>query len=148
MFHNVLANASTGKTRILVTHALHFLPEVDYIYNIVDGRISEQGKYDELLAGDGAFARYIREFGSKEQENEKEDEAEEDAIADAPEKAHKQTAVGKGAVLMQKEERNTGAITGKVYKEYLKAANGSVLVPLILVSLALVQGSQVMASYW
>lgn len=41
VFENVLRNSSSGKTRILVTHALHFLPQVDYILTIVDGRIAE-----------------------------------------------------------------------------------------------------------
>ncbi|OJA15999.1 hypothetical protein AZE42_13449, partial [Rhizopogon vesiculosus] len=51
VFENVLKR-NTGKTRILVTHALHFLPDVDYIYTIVDGRIAERGTYPELMAND------------------------------------------------------------------------------------------------
>ncbi|OJA16609.1 hypothetical protein AZE42_10766, partial [Rhizopogon vesiculosus] len=51
VFENVLKR-NTGKTRILVTHALHFLPDVDYIYTLVDGRIAERGTYLELMAND------------------------------------------------------------------------------------------------
>ncbi|EEB98739.1 hypothetical protein MPER_01703, partial [Moniliophthora perniciosa FA553] len=49
VFQNVLLNAPAGKTRILVTHALHFLPQVDYIYVVADGRIVERGTYNELM---------------------------------------------------------------------------------------------------
>lgn len=41
VFENVLRTSSSGKTRILVTHTLHFLPQVDYILTIADGRIAE-----------------------------------------------------------------------------------------------------------
>lgn len=41
VFDNVLRTRSSGKTRILVTHALHFLPQVDFILTIVDGRVAE-----------------------------------------------------------------------------------------------------------
>lgn len=34
-----------GKTRILVTHALHVLPQTDYIYVMENGVIAEQGTY-------------------------------------------------------------------------------------------------------
>ncbi|KAJ3531396.1 hypothetical protein NM688_g7581 [Phlebia brevispora] len=49
---------------------------------------------------------------------------------------------------MQAEERNTGAVSGKVYKEYLKAGKGGVIIPLLILALAFMQGTQVMSSYW
>ena len=67
--------AAQDKTRILVTHALHFLPQVDYIYTMIDGRIGEHGTYADLMAAEGDFARFVNEFGSKENELEKEEEA-------------------------------------------------------------------------
>ena len=65
MFQNVLKR-NAGKTRILVTHALHFLPDVDYIYTLVDSRIAERGTYPELIANGGAFSKFVEEFGSKD----------------------------------------------------------------------------------
>jgi len=37
------------KTRVLVTHGIAFLPQVDQIFVMKDGRISESGTYQELL---------------------------------------------------------------------------------------------------
>lgn len=37
------------KTRILVTHGITYLPQVDHIVVMKDGAISETGTYDELL---------------------------------------------------------------------------------------------------
>ncbi len=55
LFFNAIVGALSGKTRILVTHALHFLPYVDHIILMDDGKIAEQGTYNELKSGEGAF---------------------------------------------------------------------------------------------
>ncbi|KAG2110951.1 ABC transporter [Suillus discolor] len=143
VFQNVLKK-NADKTRILVTHALHFLPEVDFIYTLVDGRIAERGTYAELMANDGAFSKFVSEFGSKEDSTKKEEKAADGAkIEDI--KIQKGTA---GKAMMQEEERNTGSIKRQVYREYLAAAHGPVLLPLFLLSVILMQGSSVMSSYW
>ncbi|XP_044034328.1 ATP-binding cassette sub-family C member 3 isoform X2 [Siniperca chuatsi] len=51
-----------GKTRILVTHGISFLPQVDNIMVIVEGRVSEMGSYQELLKQNGAFAEFLRNY--------------------------------------------------------------------------------------
>ena len=84
-----------------------------------DGHIAERGTYEELMANNGAFARFQRQFGAKE-EAEEEDEKEEDAIeAEGGKEKKKEEKGGKeggkavqGKALMQVEERNTGAISG------------------------------------
>ncbi|KAG6817159.1 hypothetical protein H0H87_012120 [Tephrocybe sp. NHM501043] len=151
VFQNVLQNSLSGKTRVLVTHALHFLPQVDYIYTVADGRIAERGTYSELMHGHGEFAKFVTEFGSKAEEEEGKKEGKEDAIAAADtEKDGKKapTKTTPGTALMQVEERNTGAISWDVYKEYSRAGNGKVVLPLLFLSLVLIQGATVMSSYW
>uniref|UniRef100_A0A452GX19 ABC-type glutathione-S-conjugate transporter n=1 Tax=Gopherus agassizii TaxID=38772 RepID=A0A452GX19_9SAUR len=48
-----------GKTRILVTHSVSFLPRTDEIVVLVAGAVSEQGSYSTLLANGGAFAQLL-----------------------------------------------------------------------------------------
>lgn len=48
-----------GKTRVLVTHGITYLPEVDNIFVLKDGEVSEEGTYKELLAKKGAFAEFL-----------------------------------------------------------------------------------------
>nr|XP_051703446.1 multidrug resistance-associated protein 1 isoform X1 [Oryctolagus cuniculus] len=62
------------KTRILVTHSISYLPQVDVIVVMSGGKISEMGSYQELLARDGAFAEFLRTYASAEQEQDAEDE--------------------------------------------------------------------------
>nr|XP_006212153.1 multidrug resistance-associated protein 6 isoform X1 [Vicugna pacos] len=44
-----------GKTRILVTHTLHILPQTDWIVVLEDGAIAEMGSFQELLQRKGAL---------------------------------------------------------------------------------------------
>lgn len=145
VFQNVLQTALAGKTRILVTHALHFLPQVDYIYVLSEGRIAEQGPYTELMENGKEFSQFIKEFGTKEEGVQKSGE---ESVEEHPDKDGAETKAPAGKGLMQTEERNTGAISGEVYREYFKAGYGQAVVPLLLVSMALVQGATVISSYW
>ncbi|NP_001425649.1 multidrug resistance-associated protein 1 isoform 12 [Homo sapiens] len=61
------------KTRILVTHSMSYLPQVDVIIVMSGGKISEMGSYQELLARDGAFAEFLRTYASTEQEQDAEE---------------------------------------------------------------------------
>ncbi|KAM9817691.1 ATP-binding cassette sub-family C member 3 [Neosynchiropus ocellatus] len=54
--------ALMGKTRILVTHGISFLPQVDNIMVMVDGTVSEMGSYHTLLKENGAFAEFLRNY--------------------------------------------------------------------------------------
>ncbi|KZV74003.1 ABC transporter [Peniophora sp. CONT] len=155
VFNNVLSGDRGDKTRILVTHALHFLHQVDHIYCVLDGRIVQQGTYEELIAAEGAFSAHINEFTSQQTEEEQREEEEEgDAVEEAP--VHdlgvgadkKRQAAVKGEALMQKEERNTGAVAWDIYKAYFKAGNGIITVPILVATLVLTQVVTVLSSYW
>uniref|UniRef100_A0A8C3D2D7 Multidrug resistance-associated protein 1 n=1 Tax=Cairina moschata TaxID=8855 RepID=A0A8C3D2D7_CAIMO len=56
-----------NKTRVLVTHAVNYLPQMDTILVMSDGEISEMGSYQELLKQDGAFAEFLRTYANAEQ---------------------------------------------------------------------------------
>ncbi|XP_054066662.1 multidrug resistance-associated protein 1 isoform X4 [Rissa tridactyla] len=62
-----------NKTRVLVTHAINYLPQMDTILVMTDGEISEMGSYQELLKQDGAFAEFLRTYANAEQSMENSD---------------------------------------------------------------------------
>ncbi|CAO2641732.1 Multidrug resistance-associated protein 1, partial [Lemmus lemmus] len=64
-----------NKTRILVTHGISSLPQVDVIIVMNGGKISEMGSYQELLDRDGAFAEFLRTYASAEQDLASEDDS-------------------------------------------------------------------------
>ncbi|XP_076307522.1 multidrug resistance-associated protein 1-like isoform X1 [Tachypleus tridentatus] len=54
------------KTRILVTHNLSVLPDVDAIIVMKNGQVEESGTYKELLAKKGSFFDLVREHMRKD----------------------------------------------------------------------------------
>ncbi|VDK43346.1 unnamed protein product [Anisakis simplex] len=65
IFEHIIANKSgllAGKTRLLVTHGLHYLKRCDRVIVLKDGTVSEIGTYEELMASEGAFADFLEEF--------------------------------------------------------------------------------------
>ncbi|KAI9447656.1 ABC transporter [Lactarius indigo] len=148
VFNNVILDSSSGATRILVTHALHFLPKVDHIYFMVNGRITEHGAFDKLMANREEFARTFNEFVTKDQIESKGEKAVDVEDANADENTKKRWAAKRSAQFMQAEERNTGAVNVQVYKQYIQSGNGVVLLPAMLVATVLMQVSFVLSSYW
>uniref|UniRef100_A0A8C4MFN1 Multidrug resistance-associated protein 1 n=1 Tax=Equus asinus asinus TaxID=83772 RepID=A0A8C4MFN1_EQUAS len=51
-----------GKTRVLVTHGISFLPQTDFIIVLADGRVSEVGTYTALLQRNDSFANFLRNY--------------------------------------------------------------------------------------
>ncbi|EJD40251.1 cadmium ion transporter [Auricularia subglabra TFB-10046 SS5] len=135
---NCLVNGPlSDRTRILVTHALHVLPHVDYVYVFDRGRIVEQGHFKELLANGGELSRIIDEFGTSEstlgkpKSSDNADEAGEDTkdAADA---------------LMQDEDRAVGGVQLSTYLKYFDAAGGALAwITWLIVVLTITQAAQV-----
>ncbi|KAG8899627.1 hypothetical protein FRB99_006523 [Tulasnella sp. 403] len=173
LFNNAILGAlkNRGKTVILVTHALHFLHNVDYIYNVVDGQIVEQGTYDQLVENGAAFSKLLQEFSGKRTQPQGMDDSEEPDLEESRKAQTRATdrrivlketrkkldlkllgkAVGTGKVegrLMKAEKRTTGSIDNSVYYSYLKAGKGFWVVPLILLCGLLMQGAAILNSYW
>ncbi|XP_072483308.1 ATP-binding cassette sub-family C member 2 [Notamacropus eugenii] len=53
------------KTRILVTHGIHFLPQVDEIVVLANGAIVEKGSYSALLANRATFAKNLKLYAKQ-----------------------------------------------------------------------------------
>jgi ABC-type Fe3+/spermidine/putrescine transport system ATPase subunit len=115
LFDQAICGALANKTRLLVTHALHFLPRCDYIICLENVKITQEGTYADLVANkEGAFAELMEEFGGDlEEKKEEEEEKEEEAIEDMGEKPGKKEAKPAAKALMQEEERATGSVDKK-----------------------------------
>jgi energy-coupling factor transporter ATP-binding protein EcfA2 len=48
-----------SQTRVLVTHGITYLPDVDMIVVLKDGEVTEMGTYKQLLEKKGAFAEFL-----------------------------------------------------------------------------------------
>lgn len=117
------------KTRLLVTHKVTLLPDVDYIIVIKDGKISESGSYHELLDQRGAFSEFLIEYLAERMDEEDEDQN----IADIKEKMrpelerHLSMVSGHDSSRGSESElRNRTMSTGSSSYPYSKRRNSSV----------------------
>ena len=59
LFHQCICQVLNGKTRVLVTHQLHYLNHCDLIVILEQGVVKAVGKYDELMASGIDLAMYL-----------------------------------------------------------------------------------------
>ncbi|KAF9109320.1 hypothetical protein BGX27_007755 [Mortierella sp. AM989] len=57
------------KTRVIATHQLHVLPDVDFVIYMNHGRITEQGTFQSLVANEnGDFHALMKQYGGRKDE--------------------------------------------------------------------------------
>ncbi|KAF9130051.1 hypothetical protein BG015_004063, partial [Linnemannia schmuckeri] len=136
------------KTRLLVTHGIHHLSEVDQIVVIKDGEISETGRYQELLDAKDAFYQLIQDYSVARKEK---DDADCEAITVSGTEVNVSSAVHEdktekfddkvdnNADLTNEEAMEVGSIQWPIYKIFAKAAGyGNMLQAMAL--FAVIQG--------
>lgn len=121
MFSNCIKDELHGRTRILVTNQLHFLPLVDKIILVSEGMIKEEGTFEELSKHGRLFQKLMENAGKMEDveagaENKrcKDIDKVANGLGQATElpKIVSCTKTNKGgkAVLISQEERETGMV--------------------------------------
>ncbi|KAI8804246.1 P-loop containing nucleoside triphosphate hydrolase protein [Cladochytrium replicatum] len=164
LMENCIQKALAGKTRILVTHQLHFVPRADLVIMMKDGQIAEFGTVQELVDANGEFAQLLRQYGgveassSSETEDPSANDKEDEATGDTKKKSDKMLleildkAIGNSGKaareLMQSEERAQGAVAAHVWKSYGQAAGGSTFYLFLILLIALVQGVRIGTDFW
>ncbi|XP_022091453.1 multidrug resistance-associated protein 1-like isoform X2 [Acanthaster planci] len=107
------------KTRVLVTHGISFLPQVDRIIVVVDGEITEAGSYTELLSRNQAFAEFLRNYSTEADEIE--DQAGEDAETKAVEGSPTQREVNPNKIsTAMKSHQEEEALKKQISRDQLK----------------------------
>ncbi|KAA8522477.1 hypothetical protein F0562_013162 [Nyssa sinensis] len=121
--------ALSGKTVLLVTHQVDFLPEFDAVLLMSDGKILEAAAYDQLLATSQEFQNLVNahydtagserhtKYASSQRPGTSEEEIQKIYI-------EKQSEASLGDQLIQQEERETGDTGLKPYMQYLSQSKG------------------------
>ncbi|KAF9207492.1 hypothetical protein BGZ49_000307 [Haplosporangium sp. Z 27] len=113
-----------NKTRLLVTHGIHHLEQVDQIIVLKDGEIPEQGHYDELMDAGKGFYQLIDEYSVNSRKNRKKKIDGGDAIEGADEEADEEIKQDeeKSETSTQKGDEKAGKKTPDASKKDDKAA--------------------------
>ncbi|RVW50104.1 ABC transporter C family member 3 [Vitis vinifera] len=169
LFKECLLGLLGSKTVIYVTHQVEFLPAADLILVMKDGRVTQAGKYNEILNSGTDFMELVGahkkallalnsvEAGSLSEKLSIHEDS--DNIGGTSEVVEKEENRGgqngkaeeidgpKGQ-LVQEEEREKGKVGLWVYWKYIRTAYGGALVPFILLSQILFQLLQIGSNYW
>jgi len=63
VFNSCIKEGLQGKTRVLVTNQLHFLPQVEKIIFLSEGMIKEEGTFEELFKNSELFQKLMENAG-------------------------------------------------------------------------------------
>jgi ATP-binding cassette subfamily C (CFTR/MRP) protein 1 len=146
LFEKCICTALAGKTRVLVTHQLHFLPKVDYIIVMKHGEIAEEGTFAQLIENKNEFSSLMEEYGGVD--HAEEDSTEDEIVSEVKKSDGKKDTVDNGPgvpskALMTTEERNTGAVQAHIYKYWIDNAGGWITVFIIAFFLCLMPTSNI-----
>lgn len=125
VFNNCIKQELQGKTRVLVTNQLHFLPQVDRIIVVCDGMVKEDGTFDELSKSSKLFQKLIENAGKLEEQTVEFDienysqksliPASNAVVNDSHKEAtYPRKGNGGKSVLIKQEERETGVVSWNV----------------------------------
>ncbi|XP_069503213.1 multidrug resistance-associated protein 1-like isoform X2 [Ambystoma mexicanum] len=172
LFENVIGpnGLLKDKTRVLVTHGVSFLPQMDTIIVMSDGKISEMGSYTELILQNGTFAEFLQTYACGEHNGRSKEErpvntkegSSVNKRADSDERTfwngqgtplkkdmshqdkEKEHILGK---LTEADKARTGKVKLSVYLEYLKMIGGVHLF-LIFLFYMIQQTAAFLSNYW
>ncbi|KAL0855188.1 hypothetical protein Bca101_060340 [Brassica carinata] len=168
LFKEVLLGLLSSKSVIYVTHQVEFLPAADLILVMKDGRISQAGKYNDILSSGTDFMELIgahqealavvdsvdTNSASKKAALGEEDGIVRDTIGFDVKQESKDVKNDKPDTeetkrqLVQEEEREKGSVALDVYWKYITLAYGGALVPFIVLAQVLFQILQIGSNYW
>ncbi|KFH68021.1 hypothetical protein MVEG_06751 [Podila verticillata NRRL 6337] len=149
-----------GRTRVIATHQLHVLPDVDIVICMKDSAISDSGLYSELMDRNDEFSELMGQYGGVDKKS-AESAAGKVHSRDLDESSVSSTGgetqdLGKHVdkkgtsaanKLITEEERNTGAASTKVYAEYFKMVGWGFWTTVVMLYVAQ-QICGVMVNYW
>ncbi|XP_074357692.1 ABC transporter C family member 2-like [Apium graveolens] len=159
VFEKCIKEELRGKTRVLVTNQLHFLSQVDRVILVHEGKVKEEGTFEELSNNGQLFQKLMENAGKLEEyveDNEKglniDNKISKPIVNgetnEVPQDAS-QTKKNEGkSILIKQEERETGVVSWKVLDRYKNALGGWWVVMILLMCYVLTEVLRVMSSTW
>ncbi|KAL8091126.1 hypothetical protein AgCh_040289 [Apium graveolens] len=124
VFEKCIKEELRGQTRVLVTNQLHFLSQVDRVILVHEGKVKEEGTFEELSNNGQLFQKLMENAGKLEEYVEDNEEGLniDNKISkpivngetnEVPQDAN-QTKKNEGKSILIKQERETGVVSWKV----------------------------------
>jgi ABC-type multidrug transport system fused ATPase/permease subunit len=144
----------TGKTVVLVTHAIQYLPQCDTIVVMDAGKVVETGTFDELMSLRGKLTALVETYQTESgpaaacsrDGGKLEKPGDQENGESGLEKKDKEQKSNAGA-LVDEETRDEGRVKMSVYIAYIRAA-GVFMFILVISLFAAFPVTGMMTSYW
>ncbi|XP_077215226.1 ABC transporter C family member 3-like [Tasmannia lanceolata] len=155
LFKECLLGLLGSKTVIYVTHQVEFLPSADLILVMKDGRITQAGKYDDILKSGtdfmtlvGAHKQALSAIGSVVSDSQILTNLSLSDIVEHEQNGKTDEIMGQKGQIVQEEEREKGRVELSVYWKYITSSYRGAFVPFILLSYIFFQLLQIASNYW
>ncbi|KAI8612944.1 P-loop containing nucleoside triphosphate hydrolase protein [Chytriomyces sp. MP71] len=159
IFENGICGILASKTRLLVTHQLHHVPNADWVVFLKNGNIAEQGTYAELIAAGGEFSALMAAYGGDQADAEEDEEMVptatetrrndssatlviEDKLGPQEERKPIENAG------TQAETKQTGSISFNVMKSYFQSSGSNTFLLFTLGALLFTQAARLANDIW
>ncbi|XP_027191554.1 ABC transporter C family member 3-like isoform X2 [Cicer arietinum] len=169
LFKECLLGLLKTKTVIYITHQVEFLPDADLILVMKEGRITQSGKYNDILKSGTDFMELVgahraalssvksleRRISFKTSSITGEDtgslsdfELEQEVENIDDQNGQLDETVKPKGQLVQEEEREKGRVGFNVFWKYITTAYGGALMPFIFISQILTVVLQIASNFW
>ncbi|KAJ3026911.1 UNVERIFIED_CONTAM: hypothetical protein HDU68_004835 [Siphonaria sp. JEL0065] len=149
IFEQCIQTALKSKTRLLVTHQLHFVPQCDLVVTMKDGKISEFGTYKDLMERKGDFHDLMSSYGGIPTNSEMDlVRASKSLDAAGGVEVTPATTAGTNTTLMKAEDRSEGSVKSSIFVTFGVAMGGVGYLVLMLTVLIFAQGAKVANDLW
>ncbi|CAG5018109.1 unnamed protein product [Parnassius apollo] len=153
LFEGCINGYLRQRTRILVTHQIHFLKAADYIIVLNEGGIENMGTFDELVSSGKELANImasLQEGKDKNTENNtlKAEEKEKAGLKKSVSISEPEELEQFEEQKMTVEERQSGNLRWEVISTYFKSGGSFFLVSFTFLILAMTSTSAAAVDYW
>uniref|UniRef100_A0A8C2ZTB2 ATP-binding cassette sub-family C member 5 n=1 Tax=Cyclopterus lumpus TaxID=8103 RepID=A0A8C2ZTB2_CYCLU len=167
IFEECIKKELQGKSVILITHQLQYLEFCDDVMLLDDGEVQEAGNHQVLMKANGRYAKLISNYQMEQSEVKKTLQHRNffslfidislphlcflSAFDMSDEKDDGMTADQRSSLgdqLVSQESSTEGAISWRVYHQYIKAAGGYIVSFLTVLNIVLMIGSTAFSNWW
>nr|GEX49465.1 ABC transporter C family member 12-like [Tanacetum cinerariifolium] len=159
VFEKCIKEELRGKTRVLVTNQLHFLPQVDKIILVSEGMIKEEGTFEELSENGFIFKKLMEKVGGMDDHV---DESEcttnsdsgssqqysDEVVGESTNDQNITTKKNRKSILVNKEDRQTGIVSWNVLARYADALGGLWVVLILFMCYISTEVLRILSSTW
>ncbi|KAI5399161.1 ABC transporter C family member 10 [Lathyrus oleraceus] len=154
LFNEYIMEGLAGKTVLLVTHQVDFLPAFDFVLLMSDGKILQAASYHHLLTSSKDFQELVNAHKETAGSDRLVDVTSERNSSSAKEirktyvEKEKQFEAPEGDQLIKQEERETGDQGLKPYLTYLSQNNGYIYFSVASISHLIFLIGQILQNSW